>query len=256
MAGRTKKDTGLEVSQPINTRDNDLLTVVQDERVPGARCCVLFSWVEGRFRHGNQLSPTTFDQVGGLMAKLHRHAEASSPPEGFVRPVVRYADRSNKVMLEGLEMSEQFGSKKDAEFLRNAYGRMLSEITEIGRDPSNFNLIHADLHQENYLFHKGNVRAIDFDDCGWGHFMCDIAVSLLEVEHRDDFENLCEAFFAGYRRVRPLANDAESHLSTFFVARLLLLNAWILGRSDNPKLRGFIGTTVPFTAERVKVHYP
>lgn len=251
-----KNDTDLEVPEPVRTRGNDLLTVVQDERVPGARCCVLFSWVEGRFKRPNKLNQMSFDQVGGLMAKLHQHAETSSPPKDFARPVVRYADPNNKAMLKSLEMSGQFGSKKDAEFLRDAYERMLSEATEIGRVPSNFNLIHADLHQENYLFHKGDVRAIDFDDCGWGHFMYDIAVSLLEVEHRDNFESLCKAFFAGYRRIRPLATGAESQLPTFFVARRLLLNAWVLGRSDNPKLRKFIGTTVPFTVERVKAHYP
>ena len=250
-----RKDTGLVVPEPVNTHSSDLLTVVQDERIPDTRCCVLFTWVEGRFKHRNQLTPTTFDQVGGLMARLHQHAEAGSLPENFVRPVVRYADPNNQTMLESLETSRQFGSKKDADFLRHAYERMLSEIAAIGRDPSDFNLIHADLHQENYLFHEGNVRAIDFDDCGWGHFLYDIAVSLLEVEHRDNFETLCQAFFTGYRRVRPLATGAELQLSTFFVARRLLLNAWILGRPDNPELREFVRSTVPFTVERIKAHY-
>ncbi len=251
-----KKHTGLDVPEPVSTQGNDLLTVVQGERVPGARCCVLFSWVEGRFKHRDQLSPKTFDKVGGLMAKLHRHVETSPPSQNFERPVVRYADPNNKTMLESLKMSEQFGTKKDAEFLRSAYKRMMGETEKIGRNPSDFNLIHADLHQENYLFFQGDVRVIDFDDCGWGHLMYDVAVPLLEVEHRDDFEELCAAFFEGYRRVRPLATDAESQLSTFFVARRLLLNAWILGRSDNPEFQGLLGTTVPFTAERIKVHYP
>ena len=251
-----KEQTGLEVPEPISTQGNDLLTIVQDERVPGARCCVLFSWVEGRFKHRDQLSPKTFDQVGGLMAKLHRHVETSPPARDFERPVVRYADPDNKIMLESLKTSEQFGTKKDVECLRSAHKRMLGEIKKIGRHPDDFNLIHADLHQENYLFFQGDARVIDFDDCGWGHFMYDMAVPLLEVEHRDDFKELCAAFFEGYRRVRPLAADAESQLPTFFVARRLLLNAWILGRSDNPEFRGFLETTVPFTAERIKVHYP
>lgn len=35
-------------------------------------------------------------------------------------------------------------------------------------------LIHGDLHQENYLFCRGAVGAIDFDDCGYGHFLCQL----------------------------------------------------------------------------------
>ena len=34
--------------------------------------------------------------------------------------------------------------------------------------PDVFGLIHAHLHQENCLIHRGEVRAIDFDHCGYG----------------------------------------------------------------------------------------
>jgi Ser/Thr protein kinase RdoA (MazF antagonist) len=54
---------------------------------------------------------------------------------------------------------------------------------ELGASPDVFGLIHSDLHQENYLFHRGRVRAIDFDDCGWGHFVYDLAVTLSELQH-------------------------------------------------------------------------
>jgi Ser/Thr protein kinase RdoA (MazF antagonist) len=36
-----------------------------------------------------------------------------------------------------------------------------------GDEPETFGLIHGDLHQDNYLFHRGDLRAIDCDDCGW-----------------------------------------------------------------------------------------
>jgi Ser/Thr protein kinase RdoA (MazF antagonist) len=61
-----------------------------------------------------------------------------------------------------------------------------------------FGLIHADLHQENYLFHGKQVRAIDFDDCGYGPFVYDLAVTLSELEHRADYPTLRAALLAGY----------------------------------------------------------
>jgi Ser/Thr protein kinase RdoA (MazF antagonist) len=33
----------------------------------------------------------------------------------------------------------------------------------------------ADLHQWNYLFLDQALRAIDFDDCGWGYYAYDMA---------------------------------------------------------------------------------
>jgi Ser/Thr protein kinase RdoA (MazF antagonist) len=53
----------------------------------------------------------------------------------------------------------------------------------LGYGPDLYGLIHADLHQGNYLFHGDEVRVIDFDDCGWGHFAHDLAVTVSELEH-------------------------------------------------------------------------
>jgi hypothetical protein len=36
----------------------------------------------------------------------------------------------------------------------------------LGFGPDAYGLIHADLHQGNYLFHGDEVGVIDFDDCG------------------------------------------------------------------------------------------
>ena len=59
--------------------------------------------------------------------------------------------------------------------------------TSCGQQPSRHvrtatGLIHADLHYENFLFHDGVARAIDFDDCGWGFYLYDVAVTLWELE--------------------------------------------------------------------------
>ena len=95
----------------------------------------------------------------------------------------------------------------------------------LGQGPETFGLVHGDLHQENYLFHQGQVRAIDFDDCGFGHYIYDIAVTLFNVRFRDNTPQLRESFLAGYRSIRPLSAEHEQYLDTFaeYVASALAL---------------------------------
>src|SRR5215208_7215361 len=82
----------------------------------------------------------------------------------------------------------------------------------LGHGPETFGLIHGDLHQENYLFDRGQVRTIDFDDCGYGHYLYDLAVTLFNVRSRDDTPLLRQSFLAGYRSVRPLSSEHEQYL--------------------------------------------
>jgi Ser/Thr protein kinase RdoA (MazF antagonist) len=100
-----------------------------------------------------------------------------------------------------------------------------------------FGLIHADLHQENYLFHGKQVRAIDFDDCGYGPFVYDLAVTLSELEHRADYPTLRAALLAGYRTVRPFPPRHEPFIDTFIALRRLQLMMYILEQRNEPMFR-------------------
>ena len=70
-------------------------------------------------------------------------------------------------------------------------------------------LIHGDLHQENYLFERGTARAIDFDDCGWGFFLYDVAVTLSEIEGRPRYAELRDALLDEYAGRRSLPANAD-----------------------------------------------
>jgi len=105
---------------------------------------------------------------------------------------------------------------------------------ELGTGPDVYGLIHADLHQENYLFHRGHVRAIDFDDCGLGHFVYDLAATLSELRGRPDYAVLRAGLLRGYRAVRPLRAEHERYLEVFYGLRLLQLTLWFLEQREHP----------------------
>ena len=97
----------------------------------------------------------------------------------------------------------------------------------LGEGPEVFGLIHADIHQWNYLFHKGNVHLIDFDTGGWGYFAYDIAVTFSTLLNHPNLSALRVAFLQGYRQVRPLPEEQEACIDTFIAARIFGHTQWV-----------------------------
>jgi Ser/Thr protein kinase RdoA (MazF antagonist) len=225
------RDTSLVVPEPVPTRDGELLTVVEVEGVPEPRICALFRWVEGRFLDAG-LTPAHLERVGGLMARLHLHAEGYAPPEGFTR--WRVADVSEEVSEYSVGTVAELYGQRDATVVREVVRKVRDAQRALDGEPGTSGLVHADLHQENYLFRGGRVSPIDFDDCGWGYFVYDLAVTLSELRGREDYEALREGLLRGYRAVRPLAAEHERYLAIFDAMRLLLLTLWFLEQRHHP----------------------
>ena len=78
------------------------------------------------------------------------------------------------------------------------------------------------------------MRAIDFDDCGWGHFAYDLTVVLSELRERPDYAALRAGLLRGYRAVRPLPAEHVRYLEVFHGLRLLQLTLWFLEQRDHP----------------------
>jgi Ser/Thr protein kinase RdoA (MazF antagonist) len=242
-----RRDTGLGVPEPVRSRDGSFVVVARDPGVPVPRACVLMRWLEGRF-DDQRLAPMHFQQVGTLEARLHEHAEAWIPPPGFLRPRVdTLSDAGRAVSMAGSAAASLPGdhpTEEDAERGLRLVGAQVSpdaaalfaraldivwETTrKLAQTPGSFGLIHGDLHYENFLFHRGAVRAIDFDDCGWGFHLYDLAISLWELEQRPRYAELRDALLAAYADKRPLPPNHLTHLQALFVLRRMQMLMWAL----------------------------
>jgi Ser/Thr protein kinase RdoA (MazF antagonist) len=251
-----RRDTEYIVPEPVRTPEGDLLTVASFEDIPGPRICVLFHWIDGRFLDA-RLTPFHLERVGAFMAGLQLHAARFKAPDEFIRGRVdnltetarRMAARgiSEAVARRGndnpedettaIRLVNELCPAEDAERVSKLIRRFREAQGRTGQSPDSFGLIHADLHQENYFFQHDQVRAIDFDDCGYGHYLYDIAVTLSEVNWRKNTPELRKGFLTGYRSIRDLSSEDEGYLDTFMTFRDLQLMIWFMEMRNHPAFR-------------------
>jgi Ser/Thr protein kinase RdoA (MazF antagonist) len=266
-----RRETELVVPEPIPTRDGNLLTIASVTEIPESRICVLFRWIPGRFLDA-KLSPSHLDRVGAFMAILQLHGAQFSPPDGFVRgrldnltQEARHAaargtsEASVRQQIDhpddeiaAIRLVTEICSPEDGARVTTLVRKIRAVQQSVGQTLETFGLIHGDLHQDNYFFHQGHVRAIDFDDCGYDYYLYDIAVTLSEVNWRESTPALRKSFLAGYRSVRFLSPEHEGYLDTFIALRDLQLIIWKIEMRNHPAFRDGWASSVKEMLQDVK----
>ncbi|GAB4207198.1 MAG: phosphotransferase [Roseiflexaceae bacterium] len=237
-------DTDLLVPAPQTTASGDLLVLAEAPGVPEPRMCVLFGWMEGRFRN-RSLTPARLAAVGELIGQLHRHAEQFVPPPGFMRWRADEFSDLVRISTDGLDAVETHVANLVGELIGPEHRSTVEATTArvraardtLGEGPDVFGLIHGDLHQWNYLFAGEQVAAIDFDDCGYAHYLYDLAVTIHAVGRHPRAAELRAGLLAGYRRVCALPAEHEQLLDDFLALRRLQLMTWEIEQREAPAFR-------------------
>jgi Ser/Thr protein kinase RdoA (MazF antagonist) len=118
--------------------------------------------------------------------------------------------------------------------LESARVKVSERLADLGFSPDRFGLIHADPTPTNVLIKGGNPAAlVDFDDCGFGWFVYDLAVALWEYEEEEYFPALKHELLSGYLDVAGREPLGVELLPVFLMARRLALLGWLGTRSDS-----------------------
>jgi Ser/Thr protein kinase RdoA (MazF antagonist) len=235
-----RADTDLLVPEPLLTGDGELTTTASAPGVPQPRICSVLRWMDGRV-HTHSPRPVYLHRLGGAMARLHNHADSWRRPDDFVR--IRWDWETffaDTMEYGGINAAAVWDLLPDE--LRGAFDRVAARARQVmgqlGDGPDVVGLIHADLHLDNALFAGREVRLIDFDDCGIGHRLYDVAVALWELRYRADHDAFRTALVAGYTEHRPLPADHLAHLDTFIAIREVAFGLWFVGTAQvNPTFR-------------------
>lgn len=213
------------VPEPVTTTSGHYVVPIG---VPGhdePATLALLRWLPGTAEPPYR-EPGVAQQMGIATAHLHEHAATVHLHE-FDRPVWD----AETILLSGHALThpdshEQLGPAGTAA-LRKVADLITPALLEGGPDRGR---IHGDLHRENMIaLPAGGVGLIDFDDCGTGHYLLDIATVLSSVHRIADtepggYEAFARAYLDGYTQVRPLPADWTRLLEPY----LLLRDAFIL----------------------------
>lgn len=228
------RESPVSAPVPVLSARGELTEVVDHSAVPGQRVCSVLRWMNGTQRKHSAL-PVHLARVGCAMAELHDHARGWTRPPGFVRMRWDWNTFFGDVMVYGKVGAKEAWTLLPSN-LRSKFERVADHVgsvmAELGDGPDAVGLIHADMHMGNVVFHHGEARPIDFDDCGVGYWLYDIAVALWEMRHKDNYPECRSAFLSGYRAVRPIADDVLGHLDSFIAAREVAFGLWFAGMSQ------------------------
>ncbi|RWU25272.1 serine kinase [Pseudomonas alkylphenolica] len=226
--------TGLEVPVPIAGLDGEAIQVVE---LPGhgSRFVVLFHWIDGGEPDQQQLN-ASFRRLGEINASLHRHARSWQRPSNFQRLTWNHESM--------LGEQGHWGRWSEAPYLDARASALIGETVEVigerlcgyGEDPSRFGLIHADLRLTNLLVQGDRTRIIDFDDCGMGWYLHDLAAALSFFEHHPDLLQWIDNWLEGYSRVASLDARDIAMLPTLIMQRRLQLLAWTGTHRGTPQV--------------------
>lgn len=248
-----QEDAGILTPQAVPGVDGKLLQRVSAPHID-PRNCVLINWIDGEMpQETGELSELLepFTQLGEINARLHQHALAWQRPDFFTRQRWDFDGTIGDQPIWGRFLEGQGLTDGDKGLLKKCADLIKIRLEKFGDSPNRFGLIHADLRMANLLIHQGNIRVIDFDDCGLGWFLYDIGAALSFMEDREDVPELVDAWVKGYLRVRPLSEEEIAEIPTFIMVRRLTLLGWAASRGKTGGLASELG--VPFSKGTCKL---
>lgn len=226
------RDGTVQTPRPVPTVTGAPMLTFADRT--GARQAVAFDYMPGREPDVTTDLPFWFRHLGGITARLHRHAQSWSYPADFTRKRWSFdtilGDRAywgDWRQASGLDPAGRAVLERTAT-------RLAAETAAYGQTPDRFGLVHCDLRAANLLVEGDRMVVIDFDDCGLSWFAYDFAASVSFIEHDPILPTLMEAWLAGYRTVAPFPEAQAKALPIFVMLRRLQLTAWIASHAETP----------------------
>lgn len=227
-----RTDTELAVPQALSAVDGS--TTVEVAAAGETRVCTVLRWMDGSI-HESSARPVHLHRLGSAMARLHDQADAWTPPPDFVRIHWDHEAFFGDVMIYGKTPAAECWALLPTE-VRSRFASVGDRLAEVMPLVGGVGLIHADLHLGNALFRRGEVKLIDFDDCGTGPRLYELAVALWELRDKPGHAAFRDALVTGYRTHRDVD---VTHLDDFIALRQVAFDLWFTGTAQvNPAFAG------------------
>ncbi|MFN2216392.1 MAG: phosphotransferase enzyme family protein [Anaerolineales bacterium] len=222
------RDEGLPVPKPFATNQGDMLITISIAGIPEDRNVSLLQWVRGR-KVTKNIHPKHFQAQGYLMGRIHEHSSKWDVPISASKRKYDWDGLFREDLGEGMSAIDAWS------FLPKEYIKPYEIIAEklriamdkLGESRDVYGLIHGDLGMDaNLLFWRGEARAIDFDDSGYGYYIYDLSLALEHCQGEEVYSIFKDALLNGYVQVRPECVDQMQYLDLFLQAFNVYLSLW------------------------------
>ncbi len=217
------KHQDLPISYPFADKDNKTLNILSSPI--GEFPIALFSFAPGNI--SSPMNPTQSHIFGRTIADIHTSSNT------FSSQTQRFSLDMDFLLLNPIKCL-----KKHWENNRTEDQQFLDQLTEKITQTINNNLIHdlssqchwgiigGDFHQSNAHFdQEGKITCFDFDLCGYGWRIYDLATFLWDAWHTQGSLEMQKAFFQGYQSKRELSNQESKVILSLILARQI----WYMG---------------------------
>jgi Ser/Thr protein kinase RdoA (MazF antagonist) len=246
---------GAPVSGPLKSMRGHLLERLEYNNQPYNITC--FEKVSGTLAENippNTWTDELFHAIGRAVGQFHAISKKYQPSHaGLTRPqwYDSYEITHATSLLQNL--TDPAGEK---------LARLLNYLVSLPQSPADYGLIHDDLHFANFLVGQGNqVTVIDFDDCGYGWFVIDVAMAVFDVmvlyNPLNDVQGqifarrFLRSYLSGYREQNQLDPFWQAQIGHFLKLKELCIYADLIGHPDIHQPDSWVGRFMRGRAERV-----
>jgi len=234
------RELGIPTPEVVPTVNGALYVRVVGRESQTINQCDLLSWIDGeplgsaevREYSENDVIRLTYLAVGRLAGKIHAKSALYEPPKDFFRQswdehgfFGRQALWGDYADLEKLTQAHRILFARGVDFA-------LEKLALFGKQGDRYGLVHSDFVPDNLISRNGEVVIIDFDDCGYGWHLWEIATAVFWHIGESSYEPALRSMVEGYREEHPLPESHLAMLPVFLYIRALVYLGWMHTRRD------------------------
>ncbi|WP_078115869.1 phosphotransferase enzyme family protein [Clostridium beijerinckii] len=231
-----KENTPLVVAGAVKGMNGEYVHEVACELSPNKKYyCVMYEFLEGNAPSEDDEENVIrqFINLGEVTGYLHKQVKTWNNASKLKRFIWDYDSM--------LGTNPRWGKWQNAADINTEIEKLLTRTSKTinkrlinyGKGKDKFGLIHADLRLANLLIEGEQMKVIDFDDCGYGWFMHDMAASISFIEDKPIAKELIDSWIEGYSKVQKLQKEDINEIDTFIMQRRLQLMAWLASHHES-----------------------
>lgn len=197
-------ENGIPVSYAIPDAQGNYLQEIPAPE--GKRWGVLFSYAKGEKQFS--ISEAMHYKLGEIMARMHlvTHNLSLQRPEY----------NAQVLLVDSFELLKQYISvdTEEMQFMQHAQHYLLQQYSQVREHLVRKGIIHLDIWFDNLnIYNNSEATLFDFDFCGNGWLLHDIAYYILQIANTEREDNQyrlkLDSFLKGYESVTPISEEEK-----------------------------------------------